>query len=423
MNEEIKIKSSYIRLCTTVLILLFIIVATVELYAHRRNDESVKLYRIEINRVENELKAHSDEAGFYIDVTQYETILSVHGLDEIDQYDMFASNDHYVIREINGRLFRIDYKVDLSEEHKAFLKMTHVIMLIMIVTVVFFLAFIYLSIIRTFETISDYPYKLAKGNLTVPLKENRNRYFGNFLWGLDMLRENLEDERRKNLELHKEKNVFIMSLSHDMKTPISAIKLYSTALKKGLYKDPDKIADTAVKIGENADEIEKYVSGIISASGDDFLDLRVNNSDFYLSSVIEEIRKYYTDKLKNIGTHLTIEDYSDVMLVGDPERVIEVIQNILENAIKYGDGDRIDISFNDEEGARLITVSNSGSTISDKEIPHIFESFYRGSNIKNRQGSGLGLYICKKLLGQMGGEIFAEQADGTFSVTVVLNRR
>ena len=423
MSEEAKIKSSYIKLCVTVISLLLIIIAAVEIYVHKRTDEPVKLYRIEINRVENELKAHSGEAGFYIDVTQYETILSVEKLEEIDQNDQFASSDHYVIRDINGTLYRIDYAVDLSEEHRSFLKMTHIIMTIMILTVIFFLAYIYLAIIRTFGELSDYPYKLAKGNLTVPLKENRNRYFGSFLWGLDMLRENLEEERKKNLELQKEKNVFIMSLSHDMKTPVSAIKLYSTALKKGLYKDPDKITDAAEKIGENADEIEKYVSEIISASGDDFLDLRVNNSDFYLSDVIEEIRKYYTDKLENIGTHLSIEEYSDVMLIGDSVRVVEVMQNIMENAIKYGDGDKIGISFEDEEGARLITVTNTGCTLPDKEIPHIFESFYRGSNIGNRQGSGLGLYICKKLLNQMGGEIFAAQEKGEFSITVVLTRR
>ena len=403
--------------------ILLLIVAAVEIYAHKNTDKSVKLYRIELNRVENELKAHEGEEGFFIDVTKYETIMSCETLDEIDQIDQYASNYHYVIRDINGKLYKIEYNVDLSAEHESFIKMTHVIVIVLTATVLVFLIMIWFTIIRTFETISDYPSLLAKGNLTIPLKEQKNKYFGRFIWGLDMLREKLEDEKDRNLKLQKEKNVFIMSLSHDMKTPISAINLYTSALRKGLYKDEDKLKDTADKIAENADQIEKYVSEIVSASGDDFLDLKVNNSEFYLSSVIEEIRKYYSDKLENIGTDLKIDNYSDVLLAGDSERVIEVIQNIMENAIKYGDERYIGISFNDEDNSRLITVTNSGCTLSENETAHIFESFYRGSNVGSRAGSGLGLYICKKLLGQMGGEIFAEQSEGNFSITVVLSRK
>ena len=284
------------------------------------------------------------------------------------------------------------------------------------------MVYIYSALIKHFNKISEYPTELAKGNLTIPLSEEKSRYFGRFLWGLDMLREKLEDEKSKNLELQKERNVFLLSLSHDMKTPISAIKLYAAAIKKNLYKEPEKLKEVGIKIDENATEAEGYVAKIISASGDDFLDLNVRKGEFYVSDAIAPIKEYYTDKLKTRGTEFTVSTYTDVLLKGDKERFIEVLQNVLENAIKYGDGDYIKVSFANEEDARLITVSNSGCTLKEDETEHIFDSFYRGTNVGSRPGSGLGLYICKKLIHKMGGEIFAETEAGEMKVTAVLHK-
>ncbi|MBP5744104.1 MAG: ATP-binding protein, partial [Oscillospiraceae bacterium] len=122
------------------------------------------------------------------------------------------------------------------------------------------------------------------------------------------------------------------------------------------------------------------------------------------------------------GTALEISEYRDCMLSGDPDRLEEVLQNIFENAIKYGDGKRIAVSFSDEEDCRLITVSNSGCTLPEEELTHIFESFWRGSNTGNKQGSGLGLYICSRLMQKMGGDIFAETEDGEMKMTVVCRK-
>ncbi len=176
------------------------------------------------------------------------------------------------------------------------------------------------------------------------------------------------------------------------------------------------------KINDNADEIEGYVSKIISASSDDFLDFTVRDGEFYLAQVINYLKTFYSDKLKDAGTELVFGDYDDLLLAGDGERFTEVLQNIFENAIKYGDGRRISVDFGDEEDCKLITVSNTGCTLPADEAGRIFDSFYRGSNVGNRSGSGLGLYICKKLMTLMHGEIFAEIEDDVMKVTVVCPR-
>lgn len=97
-------------------------------------------------------------------------------------------------------------------------------------------------------------------------------------------------------------------------------------------------------------------------------------------------------------------------------------QNLLENAIKYGDGKCISIDFSEEEDCRLITVRNSGCSLKQEELINLFDSFYRGSNVGSADGSGLGLYISRQLMQKMDGEVFAEIKEDDFCATVVVRK-
>ncbi len=405
-----------------ILAALLIIAVAADFVVRAKNDKLVNLYKIEINRVEQELRKTSDTSVTDMDLSAFKTITGVVMLTDENADSFYESDNNYKIADIDGKLYRIEYTIDLSGEKRSMLRVTHIVIALMLAAAVLVMVYIYSVLIRHFNKISEYPTELAKGNLTIPLSEEKSKYFGRFLWGLDMLREKLEDEKRKNLELQKERNVFLLSLSHDMKTPISAIKLYAAAIKKNLYKDPERLQKVAAKIDENANEAEGYVAKIISASGDDFLNLNVKSGEFYLSEAITPIKEYYSDKLKTVGTELNVGAYTDVLLKGDREKFTEVLQNIFENAIKYGDGGYIKVSFADEEDARLVTITNSGCTLKEEETEHIFDSFYRGTNVGSKPGSGLGLYICRKLIHKMGGEIFAEIEGGEMRVTVLLHR-
>ena len=97
-----------------------------------------------------------------------------------------------------------------------------------------------------------------------------------------------------------------------------------------------------------------------------------------------------------------------------------MLQNILENAIKYGDGRYVRIKIGEEENYKLIQITNSGCSLKEEELPHLFDSFYRGSNIEKKDGSGLGLYIAKTLMKMMDGDVFAKINNDEFiAVTVV----
>lgn len=130
----------------------------------------------------------------------------------------------------------------------------------------------------------------------------------------------------------------------------------------------------------------------------------------------------YEDKLGQLHVSFGIQVYTDCLLKGDPDRLIEVLQNLLENAVKYGDGERVNLSFGEEEDCILIHVLNSGCTLKAEELVNLFDSFYRGSNAGSAKGSGLGLYISRQLMRKMDGEVYAEIQEQDFVVTMVVRK-
>ena len=234
------------------------------------------------------------------------------------------------------------------------------------------------------------------------------------------MRESIEDSRKKEITMQRDKKILLLSLSHDIKTPLSAIKLNAKALAKGLYKDEEKQRAAAESINTRADEIEHFVSEITKAASEDFMSFEVTLGEEFLSVIITRIDARYTPQLSMSGTELAIRKYDDCILSCDPDRLAECLQNLIENAIKYGDGRRIEISFDKMDGCELITVSNTGCTLETKELPQIFESFHRGNNADKVQGNGLGLFICKRLMSLMGGEVYADIRNGCFFVTLVV---
>lgn len=392
-------------------VIFFIFAAANIVLLHAPNESSDRPYRVEIERLTREIEQNGADS---IDLSECRYVTHIEKTDG----EFYVPESDFAVREINGTLYRFDYTAARADNTPEIVTVNIALGAMALLNLAVML-FIRRNIIKPFNALSEVPYELSKGNLTAAVKESGSRFFGRFNWGMDLLRENLEQQKMRELELQKERRTLLLSLSHDLKTPLSAIKLYSKALSKGLYPDPKKQAEIADSINEKADEIEGYISRIIAASREDFFTIDVNIGEFYLSELVEKISGYYSEKLRLISTDFAVGSYENCILRGDIDRSVEVIQNIMENAVKYGDGKSISLEFSQEDGCVLITVVNSGSSLSDTELPHIFESFWRASNAANTPGSGLGLYICRQIMHKMNGEIFAEIRGGEMSVTTV----
>ena len=395
---------------TVAIILLFAVVNMI--LAADKTDGS-RQYRVEISRLAREIEANGSA-----DISECEYVTN------IEQYGekFYSTDSDYIIYEINGELYRFDYNINGGSNKTYFTGIINAALGVLAILFIAVMLYIKHTILVPFERLSSLPYELSKGNLTTPIEEMKTRFFGKFLWGIDVLRENIEQQKQRELEMQKEKKILLLSLSHDIKTPLSAIKLYSAALWKNLYSDAEKQQKVAESITEKADEIEGYISQIITASREDFLSLQVEIGEFYLSELIEKITGYYREKMTLIKTDFNVGKYKNCLLSGDLSRSVEVLQNVMENALKYGDGRRVELIFPEDDECVQIAVTNGGCMLGKDDLPHIFESFWRGANAENIRGSGLGLYICRQLMRKMNGEIFAEIDGDIITVTTVFTR-
>lgn len=408
------------RVFAAVFVMIIISFAGANVFISKMESRWDDSYKVELNRIKIELSHYEKENGT--------------GPDTMEEFLSFTNTDYTMVTDIAGcrkdnaetlgELLALDdkehvmietenyyYLIEIREtgkRDKGIYPVVNGILIIMSMLLLSVLMYVRSHIIKPFNRIADLPYEIAKGNMTKPIEESKDKYFGQFIWGMNMLRENLQDSKNRELELVKEKKLLLMSISHDIKTPLSAIKLYAKAIEKNLYKDDEKKKKIGNNINRNADEIEEYISQIVTASNEEFMQFDVVCTEVYIRPVIDEIIDYYSEKMETLQIRFEVNIGENCIVYGCHDRLIEVIQNIIENAIKYGDGNRIIVNTVNYDDCYEIHIENTGCELSDSELPHLFESFFRGTNVGNNSGSGLGLYICRKLIHLMEGEILAE---------------
>ena len=397
------------KLCIVVITVFLLMTVILNLFLVGVNDRNEGIYRVEAKRLADEI-AETGE----LDLEKYPHITGVSGADD---GELYTSDEHYLIIESGGTLYRVEYTVGNVQQNIVAINCALGVLFVLMVGLLYYIRS---HIIVPFGRLNDVPQELARGNLAVPIPEEKSRFFGKFTWGVNLLRESIEDSRKKEITMQRDKKLLLLSLSHDIKTPLSAIKLNAKALARGLYKDEGKRCAAALSINTRADEIERFVNEITKAASEDFMSFEAKQGEAFLSVIITRIEARYAPQLAMSGTEFAIQKYDDCILSCDPDRLAECLQNLIENAIKYGDGRRIGISFDKMDGCELITVSNTGCTLETKELPQIFESFHRGNNADRVQGNGLGLFICRRLMGLMNGEVYADIRDERFYITLVV---
>lgn len=380
--------------------------------------DSQNQYRIEINRILEQLKDKESLENLQIEKFTY--IKNVDFLSDfennatvISEFYQEESSLNVMIKpwlednQLKGYL-KFTYQLPRYNE-KNILVLVEGCLLSLFIFILCIMLYIRKFIVRPFHQLSDLPEKLAYGHFKGDIKIEKSRYFQKFLWGMSQLKDSLDTSKNQQYDVLKEKKQMLLSLSHDIKTPLNLIKLYGKALDENLYEDEKSRKHAIHQIQSKSEEIDRYVEQIIKSSKEDIIDFTIENTDFYLTDLIKNIVTIYEEQciLRNIRLH--INSYKNRLLNGDIHRAQEVFENLFENAFKYGDGRLIEIDFYEEDYCQLIKVYNTGKCVSDNEFNHLFDSFYRGSNIDGKPGSGLGLYICKELMRKMNGSIFAQQ--------------
>lgn len=460
---------NYNKLVVLSLVIYAVLAVAASAVLRTRQDDKGQLYKVEINRItaeiEDQMKSAADQPGTNrTDVTKILDSLDLRAYQDIEgiAYLPVSVTDKESVRDFysgaNGTqsaVYPLYMNVSINGEHDTaadtsragdgdfasggeqlagylrfdchsadpggqYLLLTQGALLVMELFLLIVLFYLRRHLIQPFHRMQDLTYELSKGNLQGDVKADRSQYFGKFLWGLSALKDALRTSRRRELDLQREKKLLLLSLSHDIKTPLSMIKLYAKGLEDGIYPAEDERREAYCQIGEKAAQIEHFVGEIVKASREDIVQIEVVKGEFYLAELVRWVETVYGEKCALRRCALTVGTYQNRIFQGDLNRLVEVFENLFENAFKYGDGRRIQLTFYEEDYCQLIRVSNTGDRVTERELVHLFDSFFRGGNTRGQQGNGLGLYICREIMNKMGGEIFAEcEKDGMAFVVVL----
>ncbi|MBP5446059.1 MAG: HAMP domain-containing histidine kinase [Acholeplasmatales bacterium] len=284
------------------------------------------------------------------------------------------------------------------------------IILISSISVLFVLTvflYIYFSILRPFDKLKGFAKEISSGNFDIPLEYERSNYFGKFTWSFDMMRNEIKKARRCEKEAIENNKTVIASLSHDIKTPIASIKAYSEALEANMDNSYEERMTYINVIMRKADEVKKLTDDLFVHSISDMDRISFNYENVNLDDVIINSSN---DFKANTPINY-INNVKNAFIYADRDRLYQIFENIINNSIKYANT-KIDINLDETKDNYIVTIKDYGRGIDDSDMPFIFEKFYRGKNSKEKQGTGLGLYIVKYMIEKMNGIVELENDNG-----------
>ena len=262
------------------------------------------------------------------------------------------------------------------------------------------LVYVYMQIIRPFHKLEKYAQNVAAGDLETRLDYERNNYFGEFTWAFDHLRKEIIFARKKEAQAIESNKTIVASLSHDIKTPIASIRAYSEALEANLGADYEKRQQYAGTIIRKCDEVTALVNDLVLHSLSELEKLDIKIEKLQVDKVIRDtVRDLEFENL------VLSEPVHEAVIMGDARRVAQLLENLINNARKYAPGKRVTV-FTEIKGQEYqIHVKDEGKGINPEDMPFIRQKFYRGDNVGDMPGSGLGLYIVDYIVKEMKGRL------------------
>ncbi len=214
---------------------------------------------------------------------------------------------------------------------------------------------------------------------------------------------------------------FVSNVSHELRTPLAAIKGYSEYLADELIGDPslDKVV---FHLNNETSRLTNMVNDLLQMSRMDSFKEQFNLEKVNLSFLINEGVEKMRERASSHGVQLITNIYPNVFIVADRDKIIQVIVNLLDNAIKYSDENTsVKTSLTANNTHAIVTVADEGIGIPEDDLTKVFDRFYRASNVKGITGTGLGLAISHEIIEKHNGQISMDNADkGGTEVTLIL---
>lgn len=288
---------------------------------------------------------------------------------------------------------------------------------------------IYRSIATPLVKLRKATQNIKEGNLDFVLDVEGTDEFSELCRDFEEMRCRLKESAEEKLVLDKENKELISNISHDLKTPITAVKGYVEGIMDGVANTPEKMDRYVRMIYNKTNEMDHLINELTFYSKIDTNRIPYTfsklNVDDYFADCAEEVGL----ELETRGVQLCYSNYvnKDVLVIADGEQIGRVIHNIIGNAIKYMDKPKgiIQIRVKDVGDFIQVEIEDNGKGIAAKDLAYIFDRFYRTDVSRNssKGGSGIGLSIVRKILEDHGGKVWATSREGIGTIMYFVLRK
>ena len=317
----------------------------------------------------------------------------------------------------------------IPQIRRLFGDVTLAIMILLIVVAALLAMWVYRAILRPLGELKKATKEIKEGNLDYELKVREKDEFGQLCLDFEEMRQRLKDNAEEKLQYDRESKELISNISHDLKTPITTIKGYVEGIMDGVASSPEKLDKYIRTIYNKANDMDKLIDELTFYSKID-----TNKIPYTFAKI--NINEYFEDCVEELGLELEAKnidlgffDYTEepVTIIADAEQLKRVINNIISNSVKYLDKKRgiINIRLKDDGDFVQIEIEDNGKGIAAKDLPNIFDRFYRTDSSRNSSqgGSGIGLSIVRKIVEDHGGRIWATSKEYTGTVMHIVLRK
>ena len=288
---------------------------------------------------------------------------------------------------------------------------------------------IYRSIAVPLVKLRKATQNIKEGNLDFVLEVEGKDEFSQLCQDFEEMRKRLKESTEEKILMDKENKELISNISHDLKTPITAVKGYVEGIMDGVADTPEKMNRYVRTIYNKTNEMDHLINELTFYSKIDtnripYTFSKLNVED-YFSDCAEELGL----EMETKGIELVYANYveKDVQVIADGEQIRRVIHNIVSNAIKYMEKPKgiIQLRVKDVGDFIQVEIEDNGKGIAAKDLPYIFDRFYRTDVSRNfsKGGSGIGLSIVKKIMEDHGGKVWATSRLGIGTIMYFVLRK
>lgn len=303
------------------------------------------------------------------------------------------------------------------------------IIFILVLTACMLTIWIYTSLINPIKKLQIATQNIKEGNLDFTLEVESDDEIGELCRNFEEMRQRLKDNVEEKIASERESKALISNIAHDLKTPITAVKGYAEGLIDGVADTPEKREKYIRTIYNKANEMDTLLNELTLYSKIDTNRIPYNfaklNVSAYFNDCIEELGLDL--EAKSIGLSFFNYVDEDVQIIADPEQLRRVVNNIVGNSVKYFDKPKglINIRIKDVGDFIQVEIEDNGRGISARDLPYIFDRFFRADASRNSAtgGSGIGLSIVKKIIEDHGGKIWATSKESMGTVMYFVIRK